>query len=450
MFYFQLAAELLRLRYTLSMHDRWSREFLVAQQSELLRRLRKHAYRTSPFYREFHRGLYDRPLVELPVLTKSMLMERFNDIVTDRPIRLADLEAHLPLIIGRELFAGRYLVAATSGSTGKRGIFPFDAKALANLIAGFLRGNKWAGLEHGLIQRKRMALIASAVPWHMSFRIAAILDNPWTPRLRLDAGAPLDFLVERLNAWQPEVMGGYPSSVHALAKEQLGGRLHIRPEAVFCGGEVLAREIRRMAKEAWGAEVFDHYGTTEAGNIAAECDRHRGLHISEDLLVVEVVDDNNEPVPPGRFGDKVLVTVLFNFALPLIRYELSDRVKLSSWSACSCGRPYRLIESIEGRDEEMLDFPASSGGRIAVHPLFFEGILDTIPAAEWQVVQEPDRLLVFLGGVSGNIDSASLIDSIRKDLADRGAIPPAVEVDRVPSIPRGVTGKKPFVKKTRP
>src|ERR1700682_3612768 len=108
---------------------RWSRAELEAYQSRRLAKLRTFVMARSPFYREFHRGLEARELAALPVLTKAMLMDAFDDVVTDRAIRLADVEKFLRDAPPAALFRGRYVALATSGSTGRRGVFPVDTPA---------------------------------------------------------------------------------------------------------------------------------------------------------------------------------------------------------------------------------------------------------------------------------------------------------------------------------
>jgi phenylacetate-coenzyme A ligase PaaK-like adenylate-forming protein len=82
-----------------------------------------------------------------------------------------------------------------------------------------------------------------------------------------------------------------------------------------------------------------------------ECRELSGIHLAEDLVIVEVVDEANRPVPPGVQGAKVLVTTMFNRVLPVVRYELSDLVTMVP-GHCSCGSPCRRIEDIQGRAEE--------------------------------------------------------------------------------------------------
>ena len=110
----------LRARAALRSHDRWTRDELLAHQARALHELRSFAVASSPFYRQLHRGLDDAPLEALPIVTKPMVMERFDEVVTDRAIRLADVEAYLEHATATDTFRGRYRVAATGGTTGRR------------------------------------------------------------------------------------------------------------------------------------------------------------------------------------------------------------------------------------------------------------------------------------------------------------------------------------------
>jgi phenylacetate-CoA ligase len=107
-------------------------------------------------------------------------------------------------------------------------------------------------------------------------------------------------------------------------------------------------------EEAWGKRPFEVYAATETAGIASECELHQGMHLFEDLVITEVVDEKNRPVPPGIYGEKVLVTVLFSRTMPLIRYEMSDSVRPASSARCPCGGPFALIDGVQGRVEDVL------------------------------------------------------------------------------------------------
>jgi phenylacetate-coenzyme A ligase PaaK-like adenylate-forming protein len=259
------------------------------------------------------------------------------------------------------------------------------------------------------------------------------------PQIQLAASEKVSTIVERLNAWQPELLIGYASIMRILADEQIAGNLQIAPRTVLSSSEVLTQETRRRAVQAWGDVLFNGLSSTE-GCIGAECDRHRGMHLMEDLAIVEVVDQDNRPVPLGAYGDKLLITTLFKYTQPLIRYELDDSVRLSP-DPCPCGRPFRLVDDVQGRVWEGLSFVGEAGRSVTVHPLTFHRIMDTLPVSGWQVVQEADGLQVLLSGVRGSLDDAVVADTVRQALAKQGVIIPPVKVQRVTRIPQSAGGK---------
>jgi len=435
---------LVRIR-KLKINDRRPLEETLAERDAALERLIRFARAASPFYAEFHKGFEGAPLEALPILTKATMMEHFDDLLTDRRIRLADVERHLEQLPAVPRYLGRYRVCSTSGSTGRRGFFVFDGDEWATAFASFRRAATWCGVGAPSLFTP-MAVVATAVPWHMTSQARASMRLPWVRVERFDAAAPIESLIGRLNDLRPRLVTTYPSVGRALAREQIEGRLKIAPQLVFTGSEVLTPGVRSLMELAWGeGHVFDHYGATETGSIAAECVRHR-LHMAEDLLVVEAVDRENRPVPAGIASDKLLVTVLFRRTQPLIRYEISDRVVVST-GRCDCGLPWRVLERVEGRDEEMLRLPATGGGTRAVHPLVFEGILDNLPVSGWQVTSDGSDVTVLLSGADG-IDIDYLRDRIWAELAQRGVSPAAVTTRRVAELSRTATGKASHIRVT--
>jgi phenylacetate-CoA ligase len=426
------------------LRDSWNRKLLEEYQAHALRLLREYAYTHSPFYQRFHQGLYDAPLQQLPILTKTMMMEQFDELVTDQAIHLTEVKAHVANLKGDERFLGRYWVNATSGSSGHPGLFLFNRAEWLTVLASFARAREWAGVRVNLTHRVKTATIASTTPFHMSSRVNATVRGWWIPELRSASSEPLESIVEQLNAWQPEMLIAYASMSRLLADEQLAGSLQITPRAIFPSSEVLTPETRRRLVQAWGELVFNQYAATESGSLAAECDRHEGMHLVEDLVIFEVVDRENHLVPPGVYGDKLLITVLGSHTQPLIRYEMSDSVRLAM-KACSCGRSFRLIDAIQGREENILTFQGIAGGVVNVQPLVFSRIMDVLPVSGWQVVQEIDGLHILLSGVRDSIADEQLAFTVQQALAEQGTVVPRVEVQRVASIPKTSAGKAPLI-----
>ncbi|MHB1131031.1 MAG: phenylacetate--CoA ligase family protein [Chloroflexota bacterium] len=438
----------LRATGELRRRERWTKGQLADYQADALRRLRQYTQAHSPFYQSFHRGLADRPLHELPVLTKATMMAHFDELVTDRAVHLKDVEAHLAGPNPDARFLDRYWLNATSGSSGQPGLFLFNRAEWLAVLASFARAHEWAGVKVNIRHRIKMASVASATPWHMSALVGATVRSWWMPTLRLAASDPLDSIVVRLNAWQPQVLIAYASMARLLADEQEAGRLHIEPQVVYTSSEVLTEDTRRRVEEVWGQHLFNQYATTETGGLAAECEQHRGLHLFEDNVIAEVVDAHNRPVSPGTFGDKLLVTVLFNHTQPLIRYELSDSVRLAV-EPCPCGRPFAVVDSIQGRVQDVIHLPASAGNAVTIQPGVFHALLDTVPASGWQVVQEREGLEVLLSGLPEGFVDAALVAGLERALAAQGVVVPLVRVRRVAAIPREPSGKAPLIKALR-
>lgn len=434
-------------------HERWTRGQLEAYQAASLHRLRDFAYARSPFYQRFHKGLADRPLQALPVLNKAIVMENFDALVTDRAVRLQDVRAHMAADREGKRFLNRYWVTATSDSTGHPGVFLFNHDEWAVVVATLGRAHEWAGVPMTLSHRMKMASVASlntGSPWHMGAQVANTFQSPWMrawmPTLSFDAAQPLAEMVEQLNAWQPEMLAGYASMMRILADEQLAGRLRIHPHMIIPGSEVLTDETRRRIEVAWGHAPFNAYGATEGGGgLAAETSEHAGLYLFEDNVIFEVVDDQDRPVPPGEYGDKVLITTLFSRTQPLIRYELSDSLRLATGSGN--GRlPFARIDGIQGRTEDIVRLPGMSGEVVAVHPITFHHVLDSLPASGWQVVQEADGLRVLLSGAANGSNDAMLAEALRRNLTARHVAPPRITIEHVDVIPKNATGKAPPVK----
>lgn len=440
---------LLKILSELRARERWPRTQLESYRRAQLAQLRTYAYAHSPFYQAFHRGLQDRPLHDLPVLTKAMLMEHFDDLVTDRAIRLEEVRAFASAGNPAKLFHDRYRVTATSGSSGRPGYFLFAPSEWTTIMASFARGQEWSGATIDLFRRRRMATVASLSPWHVSSQVAATAQTWWTPSLRLAASDPVESLVERLNSWQPHILITYASMARLLADEQLAGRLRIQPETVFTSSEVLTEETRRRSRAAWGFAPFNQYGATETAEIAAERAGCRRLHLFDDLIEVEVVDEHDRPVPAGAAGARLLVTTLYSRTQPLIRYALEDSVRLAS-EPHACDLAFGALGDIQGRVEDTLQMLNAAGRRIPVRPLVFNRVMDILPVSGWQIVQGQDEgLTILLSGVPDPAVTAAVTDRLTTSLRSEGAQPTSLTVRWVERIPQAVSGKAPLIRAAR-
>jgi phenylacetate-coenzyme A ligase PaaK-like adenylate-forming protein len=206
---------------------------------------------------------------------------------------------------------------------------------------------------------------------------------------------PLPRLVAELNAYQPAFLASYPTVLAQLAEEQAGGRLHIAPTCLWSGGECLGPATGAAIERAFDCALINEYGASECMSIAYGC-REGWLHVNDDWVVLEPVDRDYRPVPPGEASHTVLLTNLANRVQPVIRYDLGDSV-IAKPEPCACGNPLPAIRA-EGRHDDVLTLTGADGRTVSLLPLALTTIIeDAADVHRFQLVQQaPDRLALRL------------------------------------------------------
>lgn len=444
----------LRLAKQYDRRQRWSRDQLAAYQRERVGRLVEHATRCSAFYRRLYGGVVEASEVELdrlPTVSKAAMMDNFDEVVTDAALRREDIEAHLTET-PTATYDRRYHVMRTSGSTGERALFVYGANEWRHAVATLLAGTAIGGLKPKL-PRERVAVISAPGVEHIAARQADSIDLGLYKTTRHSATEPLEALVARLNAQRPHGIAAYPSIMAMLAREATAGRLDVAPRWLMTYSELRTPPMVDTIEKAWPeAELFEGFGMTEAATVAHDCTSHRGLHVLEDSVILESVDDENRPVPPGTAGARVLLTNLWQETQPLIRYEVGDMIAFDE-SPCECGRTSKRMVSIEGRSDDVLELPGAAGGVVSVHPIHLRkplGGLSTV--AQYQVWQKGSALDVHVIP-SGPQDEERLRSQVREALAaalrQAGVAELPTEVRLVEAIPRAGGGKLKLIERAR-
>jgi phenylacetate-coenzyme A ligase PaaK-like adenylate-forming protein len=239
-----------------------------------------------------------------------------------------------------------------------------------------------------------------------------------------------------------------------LAHEQQQGRLRIAPRRVITTSEPLTESVRREIEETWDVPVANGYAATEAPLMASSAAEHDDLLINEDVVVLEIVDENDRPVPPGTPGAKVLLTNLVNRALPLIRYELSDTVTPAG-DEPPLPYPYRRVSRVDGRSVDVLYLPREGGGQVAVHPFRLGTCFGRLhDVRQFQVVHHERGITVRLVARPDAAPdvAAQVRNAVSAELVEAGAAPPVVDVDLVDALERepGPAAKLKLVQSTVP
>lgn len=332
------------------------------------------AARTTRRYRDLD------TLHDAPILQKRDVLDRFEDgLVPGAPSRaeaLAFLERSKP----GELLDGRFVVATTSGTTGEVGVFVIDDASFARL-----RATVFSRIFRGQLTPEGFALLARR-RYRMRFVVATGghtmtsvlgLRLPRIGRLFADVDVmsidlPLAQLRQQLNEAPPHLLHSYSTVLEVLAFEQRAGRLRIAPEIITAGSEPLTAAARHALQEAFPtATIVETWAATEHVALSVSCPLGH-LHINEDAAIVEPIDDDDRPTPPGQWSERVLITNLLNLTQPLLRYRLDDRVRIDD-APCPCGSPFARID-VEGRTDDTIYL--DDGEVLQAHtPIPFEAAL---------------------------------------------------------------------------
>jgi phenylacetate-CoA ligase len=412
-------------------------------QRDRLRRLLATAMQRSPFHARRLRGvdaagfeLTDLP--SLPVMTKTQMMDHFNDVISDRLLTRQAAERALAATRHEPRpLPGGYLCMATGGSSGQRGIFAYAPAGVAESVSLIFRTRLAAlGLATaaGPVQLPEVifAMVGASSAIHGTMFIPSMLAGSPVRFASIPVTLPVAEIVARLNQAQPQGLFGYPSMLARLAAEQQAGRLKIAPHLVNCTAETLQPEFRSAISDAFGAPIFNTFASTE-GLFGSSGPDDPAITLATDSCIVELVDAGNRPVPPGIAAAKVLVTNLFNDLQPLIRYELNDSFTRQP-DAAAHGH---LRVAVQGRADDILRY-----GPAEIHPLALRSVLLAQPdVLDYQVRQTTRGVAVQVLLERGTI-LEDLREQLRVALARAGLADPEVTVDAVATLPRNPeTGK---------
>jgi phenylacetate-CoA ligase len=433
------AFEAARGRPTLSLlrrlqeSERWSPDQLRDLQVGLLRRLVRHAYRHTVFYRQLldDRGMSPEDFCSLDDLAKLPLLER--------PTLRASLDsrtATAPPFVA--------ITKTTSGSSGQPVTVKYNAESRHWRDAIRWRGYGWGGYEIGMraLHYWGAGFAATSTWWkrkkaEIDHRIKRDLYVDCTPR----GDAALREVVDELRRFKPHAIVAYASGAGALAKFINEHNLRDWNDiSVLTGAEALMAPEREAIEQAFGP-AFDTYGCREVMLVGSECEAHDGMHTSMENLIVELIvrepDGTTRAARPGETGE-VVVTDLHNLACPMIRYVNGDLARSRGDAPCSCGRGLVRIGPIEGRvTETLFDGEGRAVGGLVFNILFaaIGGI-----AHSFQIVQRRDRSIVLKIVLLSGHQMPEREAKILRDYAAHyvPGVPFSIEVvDDIPLTPAG-------------
>lgn len=432
---------------------------ILKAQERNFRNLLRHAYTNIPFYRKLY-GKINPDSVELedlPPITKSQLMREFSDTLLARGISIEEVKEFASRLdtIG-QLFKGRYIVLHTSGSTGERGYFLLDIPSWQRLHAiGFARQKRMLKfpiryfLAVTPFFKVRVALVIPTGGHFGSLLLPKISPAIWhyvSEHYEIDILKPEQEIISELNRIKPHHIHTYPTFAEVLVENWEAGKLNFKPFSLSVSSESFSHVLREKILRAFGdVLIVEIYASTEVLHIAKSCVLGR-LHLAADWVIVEPVTTDGKPVGLGESSEKIFITNLFNYFQPLIRYEMTDSVRISP-TPCECGEPLPVIEVI-GRTNSVLTLLAPDGKKIRLLPTpILVAFLEVPHLKKYQIVHErQNRLLVrYIPDEDGKekIVESAIIELLKKYL-NRHGIQSGVEIvpQKVSEIPRDPVSHK--------
>ncbi|MGD6831740.1 phenylacetate--CoA ligase family protein [Sutcliffiella halmapala] len=361
---------------------------IKAVQEKKLIKLVKHCFDNVPYYKEKlldsgvaneNGEIFIENFSNLPILTKEDIKKNFDQM------KSSDLDKR------------KWYKNSSGGSTGQPVQLIQDRYYKDYNRANKMIFDKWAGYEVG--DRKALLWGSERDLFHgkesAKVRLINFVRNEiWLNSFKMTSEDMLNY-VDRINEYKPSLITSYVSSIYELARlvEKEDLKVH-SPKAIMTSAGNLYPHMRETVERAFKTQVFNRYGSREVADMACDCEKHEGLHVSLGTHHVELVKADGSVASPGETGE-VIVTSLTNFAMPLLRYKIGD---LAVWSdkQCSCGRGLPLFKEITGRTTDV--FVREDGG--IVDPTYFIHIVGVVLFDEWikkfQVIQEEKSLVKIL------------------------------------------------------
>lgn len=419
-----------RYRQWLMDTEKWPRANLEAMQLERLQQLIQHAYDNVSYYRRIfdERGLKPQDIASLEDLPKL-------PILTKRDVR-----AHVSELVARNVSPDRLYYVMTGGTTGIPLGFYHERDVSQPHEAAFMyRQWSWAGYRLG----DRAALLRPYAfgrierNGHASWWDYCAIDNSLLLSNYLISQKNLPLYLDKLREFKPKYIQSFPSALYVMARHMTAhGVDDIHPQAIFTEFEQLYPAQRALVEKAFGCPVLAGYGQSERTVDAVECLERSGYHVAMEYGVLELTDEQGNPVPPGEVGF-ITGTGLDTYCMPFIRYQTDDLARFAS-EPCRCGRELPLIADIVGRwqhevvvtrDERYI--PVTT---LNTHGIAFDHV------AEYQFFQEtPGELVIkvvplpaFSEADTGRIQQA-LLTKLHGEMQ--------IEIVFVPEIPRTRRGK---------
>lgn len=445
--YIRLLWELYQLKKNVTKNEEQIRNL----QEKKLRKLLHYAYQNSAYYRRTftqagisEENLDKIPLKQFPVVNKELLMEHFDELVTDPEVKQEKLRRFDESAASKsEIYLGRYHTIHSSGSTGIPRYFVYDENAWGQMLLGIIRGALWGMSMSDILKllagKPRILYIAATDGRYAgAMAVGDGITGLHARQEYLDINEPIEKGNLKVRKFDPNIVIGYPSAIKLMAEQVRLGRVPSHVRRVISCGEPLSAGLREFLEDTFRCPVINFYGSSESLALGLEERAGDGMVLFDDLNIIEVEDGN------------MYLTCLYNFAQPLIRYHLTDTLKPKKRLPDD---PYGFsrAEVLLCRNEDEMWFRKADGQEEFIHPLSVEGIcVDGLK--DYQFVQTSDRSFQIRAEISEDASKDTILHGIERIieplLAAKALGNVMYEVGFVETIAADPdTGKKPLILK---
>src|SRR5262245_23841970 len=403
--------------------EHWTAEEFRFYQEQQLRKILAAAWR-SPYYCDVFSeagvspGMkpFD-PLRSLPLLSKETLRARGRDLLTQTRVPKGTI------------------VFKSSGTTGTPTEIYYSSEFHAlELAVPQARNLNWAKINY----RERRVMFGVRKVCHFDqdqppfWRFSPAENMAYASIYHLSPRF-LPYYMEFLRSYSPSIVMGYPSAINTIASYALEKNdLPSPAKGVFTTSETVTDDIREIIEAAFQCRIYDRYCAVEMCLFASQCEYGR-YHVSPDVGIIEIVDSQGKKLPPGEMGE-IICTGLQNRLQPLIRYRIGDVARWANDQQCACHRQMPILESIEGRFEDICYTP--EGREMLRFDTVFKGVKNI---REAQVVQEKlDSFTIYV--IPANGFNSHDIETIRDNMQMHVGRT-QTDIKPVTTIPRSVSGK---------
>ncbi len=382
-----------------------------------LRLLLDYLKENSPFYKNlFTENNIDigninklEDLVKIPVTTKDDLQKFNNDFICVDHSKIVDY-------------------VTTSGTTGKPVFFGLTDKDLDRLAY-----NEAISFTCSKVSSNDTIQLMTTIDRRFMAGLAYFLGarKLGTGIIRVGAGIP-ELQWDSIQKFNPTYLIAVPSFLLKLIEYAENNNIDVNKSSVkgvICIGEPLKNQdfslnvLSNKIKNKWKIDLYSTYASTEMSTAFAECEFQQGGHHHPELIIVEILDENDNPVKEGEEGELV-VTTLGVEAMPLLRFKTGDIVKAHAES-CKCGRNTLRLGPVVGRKKQMIKYKGTT-----IYPPAMYNLLNDFSEIENYIIEidnneiGTDKIIIKIGT---NKASADLVKKLKDHFRAKLRVSPQIE-----------------------